>query len=105
MGATNETKISGFATSTLVAFQLITRPGLARRSPQSFLIASLVAAIRSVWRQDAGVGGIIRHGFVEVFASRGLRPGVIGITNRLFGFGVTGQADGGCGKAERESEY
>src|SRR2546423_15435692 len=34
-----------FATSTLVAFQLMTRPGLARRSPQIFLIASLVVAI------------------------------------------------------------
>src|SRR5438874_5205433 len=34
-----------FATSTLVAFQLMTKPGLARRSAQTFLIASLVVAI------------------------------------------------------------
>jgi hypothetical protein len=45
IGAANETKIPGFGNFTLVAFQLITRPGLARRSPQSFLIASLVVAI------------------------------------------------------------
>ncbi len=52
-----------------------------------------------------GVGGVVGDSFVEVFAGRGLQPGVIGVTNRLFGFGVAGQADGGCGKAERESEY
>ena len=104
IGATNETKIPGFCDLDFSGFPTDDETGAGEKIASKLLDRFFSRRDRRVWRQDAGVGGIIRHGFVEVFAGRGLRPGVIGVTKRLFGFGVAGQADGRCGEAERESE-
>src|SRR5438876_126790 len=103
IGAANETKIPGFGDFNFGSLPAYNQPGSGEKIAPKLLDRAFSRGDRRVWRQDNGVVSVVRDCFLQVFAGRGLRPGVVSVAKRLFGFRVAGQTDGGCGEADRES--
>lgn len=91
LSAANETKIPDFRGLDRCCLPTDGESGAGEQIAPNFLDRLLRRRYRRIRRQHGSIPGIVRHGFVDVFAGSGFGPGIIGVAHRLFGFVVAGE--------------